>query len=63
MVQGYKQHRYFVRRGTRTVPMSEDEVRAAYEAARVRADKLSELLATLPLLRGSVGTATWTGSF
>ncbi len=50
MVQGYKQHRYFVRRGTRTVPMSEDEVRAAYEAARVRADKLSELLATLPLL-------------
>ncbi|MEA2660569.1 MAG: hypothetical protein QOH08_141 [Chloroflexota bacterium] len=50
MVQGYKQHRYFVRRGTRTVPMSEDEVRAAYEAARLRADKLSELLATLPLL-------------
>ena len=24
MVQGYKQHRYFVRRGTRTVPMRED---------------------------------------
>jgi predicted HTH transcriptional regulator len=26
MVQGYKQHRYFIRRGTRTVPMTEDEV-------------------------------------
>ena len=50
MVQGYKQHRYFVRRGTRTVPMTEDEVRAAYEAARTRADKVGELLAQLPLL-------------
>jgi hypothetical protein len=50
MVQGYKQHRYFIRRGTRTLPMSEDEVRAAYEAARTRADKLGELLTQLPLL-------------
>jgi hypothetical protein len=50
MVQGYKQHRYFIRRGTRTVPMAEDEVRVAYEAARTRADKVGELLAQLPLL-------------
>lgn len=50
MVQGYKQHRYFVRRVTRTVPMSEDEIRAAYDAARTRADRLDELLAGLPLL-------------
>src|SRR5204863_6642888 len=49
MVQGYKQHRYFIRRGTRTVPMSEDEVRTAYEAARIRADRMRELLAGLPL--------------
>jgi hypothetical protein len=50
MVQGYKQHRYFIRRGTRTVPMSEDEVRLAYEAARTQADRLMEGLAQLPLM-------------
>jgi hypothetical protein len=50
MVQGYKQHRYFIRRGTRTVPMTEDEVRVAYEAVRTRAHKLGELLTQLPLL-------------
>jgi hypothetical protein len=50
MVQSYKQHRYFIRRGTRTVPMSEDEVRMAYEAARSRADRLDQLIAQLPLL-------------
>ncbi len=50
MVQSYGQHRYFVRRGTRTVPMTEDEVRTAYDAARSRADTLDELLVGLPLL-------------
>jgi hypothetical protein len=50
MVQGYKQHRYFVRRGTRTVPMREDEVRAAYDAAASREERLMERLAQLPLL-------------
>jgi hypothetical protein len=50
MVQSYKQHRYFIRRGTRTVPMSEDEVRIAYEAARSRVDRVDRLLAQLPLL-------------
>jgi predicted HTH transcriptional regulator len=50
MVQGYKQHRYFIRRGTRTIPMTEDDVRVAYEAARTRADRLDEMLTHLPLL-------------
>lgn len=50
MVQGYKQHRYFIRRGTRTVPMTEHEVRVAYDAARTRADDLAGLLSQLPLL-------------
>jgi hypothetical protein len=50
MLQSYKQHRYYARRGTRTIPMGEDEIRRAYEAATARDDELERALHQLPLL-------------
>jgi hypothetical protein len=50
MVQAYKQNRYYVRRGTRTVPMTEAEVRDAYVQADQRSQDVIARLAGLPLV-------------
>jgi|GEM_PF-3483959 len=49
MIQGYEQHRYFVRSGTRTRPMNATEVAAAHEAASNRAEGIRSRLARIPL--------------
>jgi hypothetical protein len=49
MVQGYDQHRYFVRSGTRTRPMNANEVADAHMAASQRASEVHQKLADLPL--------------
>jgi hypothetical protein len=50
MVQAYRQNRYYVRRGTRTVPMTEAEVRDAYVQADQRSRDVLARLAGLPLV-------------
>jgi hypothetical protein len=45
MVQGYGEHRYYRRSGTRTAPMAGDEVGAAHIAARDRVSEVYDLLA------------------
>jgi Putative DNA-binding domain len=49
MIQGYEQHRYFVRSGTRTRPMNATEVATAHEAASNRAEGIRSRLAKVPI--------------
>jgi hypothetical protein len=50
MVQSYGQHRYFRRRGTRTMPMSGTEVAESFSQAQARETGLHTALASLPLV-------------
>lgn len=50
MVQGYEQHRFFLRSGTRTRPMRASEVAAAFARAEKRSERLEARMAGLPLL-------------
>jgi len=49
MVQGYEQHRYFIRSGTRTRPMNATEVAAAHAAADRRIQDIRSRLVGIPL--------------
>jgi hypothetical protein len=50
MVQGYGDHRYYRRSGTRTRPMTATEVAAAHSAAERRLERADERLRQLPLM-------------
>ncbi|HEY8810671.1 MAG TPA: ATP-binding protein [Solirubrobacterales bacterium] len=50
MVQGYGQHRYFVRSGTRTRPMDAGEVGRAHSLAELQASRVLDRLHDLPLI-------------
>lgn len=50
MVQGYGQHRYFLRSGTRTRPMSASEVAHAHALANLQSEQVLSRLYDLPLV-------------
>jgi hypothetical protein len=50
MVQGYGQNRYYLRSGTRTRPMSANEVADAHAAATVQSERVLSRLQDLPLV-------------
>jgi len=55
MVQGFGQHRYFLRSGTRTRPMNAEEVARAHRMADLRTDLTSARLHDLPLIANVAG--------
>jgi hypothetical protein len=55
MVQGFGQHRYFLRSGTRTRPMNAEEVARAHRIADLRSELTSARLHDLPLIANVAG--------